>query len=169
VDGADAEAAGTPAGGADRGVCVWLTGRHGAGKTTVGRLVADELRERGIPHLLLDEEDPGVRVHLQLDDAGTPLPAIAWLAVLFAERGVVVLVSVDAPGRAARDDVRGVISRFVEVYVDAPPDVCAQRRGKVASYEEPFVPELRVPSHDRSPAASAAQVVSYLEQEGLLA
>jgi adenylylsulfate kinase len=89
--------------------------------------------------------------------------------VLFAERGVIALVTVDAPGRAARDDVRGSIARFVEVYVDAPPEVCGERRGKVASYEEPFVPELRVPSHDRSPAASAAQVVSYLEQVGLLA
>jgi adenylylsulfate kinase len=169
VNGADVEAAGTSADDGDGGVCVWLTGRHGAGKSTVGRLVADELRERGIPHILLDEDEPGVRVHLQRDDAGTPLPAIAWLAVLFAERGVIALVTVDAPGRAARDDVRGSIARFVEVYVDAPPEVCGERRGKVASYEEPFVPELRVPSHDRSPAASAAQVVSYLEQVGLLA
>jgi adenylylsulfate kinase len=155
--------------GTDRGACVWFTGRHGAGKTTVARLVADELLERGVPSVLLDEDEPGVRVHLQRDDAGTPLPAIAWLAVLFAERGVIALVSADAPGRAARDDVRGSVARFVEIYVDSPPEVCGQRRGKIASYEEPFAPELRVPSHDRSPAASAAQVVSYLEQAGLLA
>jgi len=134
----------------------------------VGRLVAEEVAERGIPHVLLDEEDPGVAVHLQRDDAGTPLPAIAWLAVLFAERGVVAIVSADAPGRQARDDVRGAVDRFVEVYVDAPPDVCAERRGRVAAYEEPFSPELRVPTHDRSPAASAAQVTSYLERQGLL-
>ena len=151
------------------GACVWLTGRRGSGKTTVGRLVANELGERGVPHVLLDEDEPGVRVHLQTDEAGTPLPAIAWLAVLFSERGVVAIVSADAPGRAARDDMRGSVDRFVEVYVDAPAEVCRERRGKVWTYEEPYAPELRVPSHDRSPAASAAQVVSYLEEQGLLA
>ena len=94
------------------GVCVWLTGRRGSGKTTVGRLVANELGERGVPHVLLDEDEPGVRVHLQTDEAGTPLPAIAWLAVLFSERGVVAIVSADAPGRAARDDMRGSVDRL---------------------------------------------------------
>jgi len=49
--------------------------------------VAQELGTRGVPHVLLDEEEPGVLVHLQRDDAGTPLPAVAWLAVMFAEIG----------------------------------------------------------------------------------
>jgi adenylylsulfate kinase len=156
------------AGASLAGPCVWLTGRRGSGKTTVGRLVTDELRGRGRAAVFLDGDEPGVRVHLQRDDAGTPLPAIAWLATLFAEGGVTTVVSVDAPGRAARDDVRGSVARFVEVFVDAPADVCARRCGKVDAYEEPYDPELRVPTHDRSPAASAAQVVSYLEQQGLL-
>jgi adenylylsulfate kinase len=150
------------------GACVWLTGRRGAGRTTVGRLVAQELAARGVPSVLLDEAEPGVLTHLQRDEAGTTLPAVAWLAVLFAERGVVSVVTVDAPGRGARDDVRATVARFVEVYVDAPAEVCAQRCGKVAAYEEPFAAELRVPTHDRSPAASAAQVVSHLETIGLL-
>ena len=151
------------------GACVWLTGRRGAGKTTVGRLVAEELARRGVPHVLLDDSDPAVAEHLRRDDAGTPLPAIAWLSVLFADRGVIALVTADAPGRGARDDVRAGVNRFVEVYVDAPAEVCAERRGKVWSYEEPFTPELRVPTHGRTPDASAAQVISYLEREGLVA
>jgi adenylylsulfate kinase-like enzyme len=150
------------------GACVWLTGRRGAGRTTVGRLVAQELEQRGVPNVLLDEDETGVLVHLQRDAAGTPLPAVAWLAVLLAERGVVAVVTVDAPGRAARDDVRASVERFVEVHVDAPAEVCAERRGKVGAYEEPFAAELHVPTHDRSPAASAAQVISYLEQQGLV-
>ena len=154
---------------AARGACVWLTGRRGSGKTTVGRLVTDELRGQGRYAVLLDADEPGIRVHLQRDAAGSPLPAVAWLATVLAEGGVTAVVTVDAPGRAARDDVRGSVDRFVEVHVDAPAEVCAKRCGKVDAYEEPFAPELRVPTHDRSPAASAAQVVSYLEQEGLLA
>jgi adenylylsulfate kinase-like enzyme len=150
------------------GACVWLTGRRGAGRTTVGRLVASELDERDVPNVLLDENDTGVLEHLRLDAAGTPLPAVAWLAALFAQRGVIAIVTVDAPGRAARDDVRAMVERFVEVHVDTPAEVCAERRGKIGAYEEPFAAELRVPTHDRSPAASAAQVISYLESSGIL-
>ena len=148
--------------------CIWLTGRRGAGKSTVGRLVAEELETRGVPNVLLDEDEPGVREHLRRDDAGTPLPAVAWLAAMFAARGVLAIVTVDAPGRDARDDVRGSVDRFIEVYVDAPTDVCAERRGRIPAYEEPYAPDLRVPTHDRAPAASAAQVVSHLEQQGLV-
>jgi adenylylsulfate kinase-like enzyme len=150
------------------GACVWLTGRRGAGKTTVGQLVAQELQQRGVAHVLLDENDTEMLAHLQRDAAGTPLPAVAWLAALFAERGVIAVVTVDAPGRDARDDVRVSVERFVEVYVDAPAEVCVERRGRIGAYEEPFAAELRVPTHDRSPAASAAQVISYLEQQGFL-
>ena len=65
--------------------------------------------------------------------------------------------------------MRAGVNRFVEVYVDAPAEVCAERRGKVWTYEEPFAPELRVPTHGRTPDASAAQVISHLEREGLVA
>ena len=150
------------------GACVWLTGRRGSGKSSVGRIVAEELAWRGAHAVLLDDDDPDLREHLARDDAGSQLPAVAWLSTLLAGHGVIaVVVSASMPGRAARDDVRAGIDRFVEVHVDAPVDVCIARAGKTDAYEEPYAPEVRVPTHDRTALAGAAQVVSYLETVGI--
>jgi len=73
-----------------------------------------------------------------------------------------VVVSADLSTRAERDDLRSALGRFAEVFVD--------RAGlRDDEYEEPFAPELRVPTHDRDARASIAQVVSWLEDSGLLA
>jgi adenylylsulfate kinase-like enzyme len=138
------------------GCCVWLTGRRGAGKTTVARAVAAQLRRRGAPVAVVDEAE--VREHLGGAD---PLDALLWVARLVMGAGAVAVVAVDQPRRATRDELRATMPGFVEVFVDAGPADDA--------YEEPYAPELRVPTADRSPEASAAQVVSWLEGHGLVA
>ncbi len=137
------------------GWCVWLTGRAGAGKTTVATAVLEQLRSRGAPVALVDE--PEVGAHL---DDGDRLGALAWVISILADAGVVALVAADEPHQAAREEVRAATPGFVEVFVDAGagPD----------EYEEPYAPELRVPTRGRSPEASAAQVVSWLEDHGAL-
>jgi adenylylsulfate kinase-like enzyme len=134
---------------------VWLTGRRGAGKTTVARAVAAQLRRRGTPVAVVDESE--VREHLGDVD---PLDALLWVARLVMGAGAVALVAVNQPRRATREELRVTVPGFVEVFVDA---------GSGADdYEEPYAPELRVPTGDRSPEASAAQVVSWLEDHGLV-
>jgi adenylylsulfate kinase-like enzyme len=137
------------------GCCVWLTGRRGAGKTTVARAVAAQLRRRGAPVAVVDESE--VREHLGGTD---PLDGLLWVARLVMGAGAIAVVAVDQPRRASREELRVTVPGFVEVFVDAGPgpDV----------YEEPYAPELRVPTGDRSPEASAAQVVSWLEDQGLV-
>jgi adenylylsulfate kinase len=142
---------------ATAGACVWLTGQRGAGKSTVARAVADELRRRGRAAIVLD--DPDAREHLRADD---PIASVAWLAGVLADCGVVAVVALDAPARAMRDRARGAIGPFVEVFVDNGG------RGDASGYEEPFAAELRVPTHDRDATASAAQVISWLERRGLM-
>ncbi len=136
------------------GACVWLTGRSGAGKTTVAIAVVDELRRRGAPVALIDAAD--VSAHLSTAE---PIDALGWLARLFTTTGAIVVVAADDPRRAARDRVRAEVPGFVEIFVD----------GGAARdhYEEPIAPELRVPTHDRSVEASSAQVVSWLERAGI--
>ena len=73
---------------------------------------------------------------------------------------------------------------FIEIFVDTPLEVCEARdpkglykrarageipefTGVSDPYEPPVVPEVRVATEDREPAASAAQVISYLEDAGL--
>ena len=80
------------------GACVWLTGRTGAGKTTVAAAVVDELRRRGAQVVLVDA--PEVDAHLS---AVEPIDALGWLARLFTTSGAIVVIAADDPRRAARD------------------------------------------------------------------
>jgi adenylylsulfate kinase len=137
------------------GCCVWLTGRRGAGKTTVARAVAAQLRRRGAPVAVVDDEE--VREHLG-DVEG--LDALLWVTRLVMGAGAVAVVAVDQPRRMTREELRVTMPGFIEVFVDAGPGP--------GDYEEPYAPELRVPTADRSPEASAAQVVSWLEDHGLV-
>ena len=135
--------------------CLWFTGRAGSGKTTVAAAVTEELRRRGCPVAFVDA--PDARAFLSGDD---PLAALLWLARLLGDAGVVAVVAVDEPRRAVRDRVRATIPEFAEIYVDGGPGA--------DDYEEPYAPDLRVPTHDRAPGASAAQVVSWLEDRGVV-
>lgn len=139
-----------------RGWCVWLTGRVGAGKTTVATAVLEQLQSRGAPVALIDEPDVGA--HLDRDDR---LGALVWVISMLTDAGVVALVAADEPDQSAREQARAALPGFVEVFVDAG--------AAAGGYEEPYAPELRVPTRGRSPEASAAQVVSWLEDHGALA
>jgi adenylylsulfate kinase-like enzyme len=136
------------------GACVWLTGRPGSGKTTIAVAVVEELRRRGVPVALLDE--PDARAHLSAED---PVDALGWAARLLTSTGAVVVAAADVPRRAARDRLRTDLVGFVEVFVDGGPGD--------DGYQEPVAPELRVPTRDRSPEASVALVLSWLERNVL--
>jgi adenylylsulfate kinase-like enzyme len=134
--------------------CLWLTGRAGTGKSTIARAVAEELGRAGVPMVLVDDE---ARLHL----AEGPGPMV-WLAQTLNDAGVTAIVAADLTAREDRDAVREAVGHFVEVFVDGGEAV------DDGEYEEPFAPELRVPTHDRGPSASIALVMSWLEHEGVL-
>jgi adenylylsulfate kinase len=134
----------------------------GAGKSEIGRLVEGALRERGHPVALLDEAD--LDRHLARGPADGGLASLVWLVQLLCVNGVDVIVTVDTPRRTDRDRLRSALAGFAEVFVDAPPEVCAARGApNDAAYEAPIAPELRIPTGDRDARASAAQLLSYLD------
>jgi adenylylsulfate kinase-like enzyme len=110
---------------------VWLTGVPGSGKTTVARLLRDELTSRDVSTLLLDHDNPTSE-----DDAF--YASIAEVARLAFLSGSVVILAATAPKRVHRDRVRASVGSFVEVLLirehelgeDDPP------------YEDPEGPEL---------------------------
>jgi adenylylsulfate kinase len=174
--------------GADTGFCLWFTGLSGSGKSTIAGAVAVELRRRGHRVELLDGDE--VRENLSAGlgfskaDRDTNIRRIGWVAALLARNGVVAVTAAISPYRAVRDEVRGKVDRFVEVFVDTPIEVCEERdvkglysrarageipefTGVSDPYEPPLAPEVRVATHDRDASASAAHVVDYLEHVGL--
>ena len=142
-------------------VCVLFTGRSGSGKQTIGHGVADELRRRDRACAVLDA--PGVVRNLQ-----PGADSLVWCCGLLVTSGATALVTAPIPTRAAREHLRDALPVLVEVFLDAPAELCAQRAGRADhTYEEPYAPDLRVPTHDRDPAASIAQTVSFLEERGV--
>ena len=168
------------------GLCVWLTGLSGSGKSTIGRLAAGQLRDLGHRVEVLDGDD--VRQNLcaglgfSREDRDVNVRRIAWVADLLSRNGVVTFVAAVSPYRATRDEGRARMGeRFVEVYVRASVDECERRdvkglyerarAGEIQAftgvsdpYEEPLAAELTLETESESPAESARRLVEYVEQ-----
>jgi 3',5'-nucleoside bisphosphate phosphatase len=173
-----------PARGGD-GLCVWLTGLSGSGKSTIARIAAGELRDRGRRVEVLDGDD--VRQNLcaglgfSREDRDINVRRIAWVANLLSRNGVVTFVAAVSPFRAARDQARASMGeRFLEVYVRASVEECERRdvkglyekarageiegfTGVSDPYEEPLSPELLVDSEQESPQESADRLLALVE------
>ncbi len=171
------------------GLCLWLTGLSGSGKSTIGRLAAGQLRDRGHRVEVLDGDD--VRQNLcaglgfSRADRDENVRRIAFVADLLSRNGVVVFVAAVSPFRAARDAARGRMgARFVEVYVEASVEECERRdvkglysrarageipgfTGVSDPYEEPLQAELKIETEAETPEASAARLVKLVEARAL--
>lgn len=114
-----------------KGVTIWFTGLSGAGKTTISREVEARLRAQGYKVEVLDGDV--VRTHLTKglgytkEDRDENIRRIGFVAHLLTRNGVIVIVSAISPYRAIREEIRAKIGNFVEVYVNAPLEVCEAR------------------------------------------
>ncbi|MBD2729720.1 adenylyl-sulfate kinase [Nostoc sp. FACHB-892] len=170
-----------------RGVTVWFTGLSGAGKTTISREVEKELRKQGYKVEVLDGDL--IRQHLtkglgfSREDRDENIRRIGFVAKLLTRNDVIVLVSAISPYRDIRKEVQHYIGDFVEVYVNAPLQVCEHRdvKGlykKVRSgeikhftgiddpYEMPLCPEVECKTEREEVSESAAKVLKELEELG---
>jgi adenylylsulfate kinase len=172
-----------------RGFTVWFTGLSGAGKTTIAEIVEKEIRDRNRRVEVLDGDI--VRTNLSKglgfsrEDRIVNVLRIGFVANLLTRNGVAVLVSAISPYKEARDQVRRRTIDFVEVFVDAPLEVCAERdvkglykkafSGEIADftgvsdpYEPPAAPDLVLKTAEESPEESARRVIEKLEFYGYL-
>ncbi|NJK89688.1 MAG: adenylyl-sulfate kinase [Myxococcales bacterium] len=152
-----------------RGATIWLTGLPGSGKSTLAAGVEQRLVSQGQPAYRLDGDAlrAGLNRDLGFDEAGRNenLRRVAEVARLFADAGLVAIVSAISPLRAHRDLARSLHHAsgllFMEVFVDTPIEVCEARdpkghyamarAGELAGftgvggvYERPDAAELRL-------------------------
>ena len=121
-----------------RGATVWFTGLPASGKSTVAAAVEAELIRVSRAAYRLDGDNlrHGVCGDLGFtaEDRDRNVRRTAEVARLFADAGVIALVSVVSPYAAARAFARELHERdglrFIEVFVNTPIEVCEERDPK---------------------------------------
>ena len=115
---------------------VWLTGLPGSGKSTIADAAERRLHAMGIHTYVLDGDN--VRTGLNKDLGFTPedraenVRRVAEASKLMLDAGLVVLVALVSPFRSDRRAAREIFDAgdFLEVYVDTPVEICAERDPK---------------------------------------
>jgi adenylyl-sulfate kinase len=172
-----------------RGVTIWLTGLSGAGKTSIAIPLTEALRERGYKAERLDGDV--VRKSLTRDlgfskeDRDMNIERVTFVAKLLTRNNVIVPCAFISPYRAERARAREEIGEFIEVYVECPVEVCAQRdikglyakayAGEIPNftgvsdpYEPPENPEVAVHTANETVEESVAKILTYLEDNGYI-
>ena len=168
------------------GCVLWLTGLSGAGKSTIATELERALFNLGRHVYVLDGDN--IRHGLGSDLGFSPkdrtenIRRVGEVAKLFADAGVICITAFISPYRADRDMVRKIMprDRFIEVFVNAPLDICEQRdpkglyakarakqikefTGISAPYEVPANPEVELRTDQLSVIESVAKILDYLQ------
>lgn len=170
------------------GATIWLTGLPASGKSTLAVALERHLVANGRPAYLLDGDNlrHGLNAGLgfSAEDRAENVRRVGEVAKLFADAGLVALVSLVSPFRAGRDAARAAHAEagipFLEVWVDTSVEECARRdpkglyararegtlpglTGVGAPYEAPLTPEVVVHGATESVDESLPRVLAALD------
>lgn len=171
-----------------RGGVIWMTGLSGSGKSTLARALSRALFEKGVNAYVLDGDNLRHGLNSDLgfspDDRAENMRRVAEVARLMRDAGIVVISALISPYREARAFARSLLpDDFIEVFIDAPIEVCIERdvkglyarakadnianfTGVSAPYEVPDAPELHVKTHQLNEADALEMIVDYLRTRG---
>jgi adenylyl-sulfate kinase len=167
-----------------RATLIWFTGLSGSGKSTLAVQMEALLHGQGFKTYLLDGDNIrfGLNKDLPFTDEGRNenIRRIGEVSKLFLDSGLIVLSAFISPFQADREQVKNIVgpANFIEVFVDAPLEVCEQRdvkglykkarAGEVKNftgidspYEAPSKPDVHIPTHQLSIEQSMEKLLSY--------
>jgi len=192
-----------------KGCVIWFTGLSACGKSTVANLIDHKLHSLGIHSFVLDGDNirhglnagPGMLkerhgedfaqrfgLGFSAQDREENIRRIGAVAKLFSEAGIVAITAFISPYRVDRDRVRASLPAgdFIEIFVDAPLEVCEARDPKGLykkarlgelkgftgiddPYEPPLRPELVLNAETKSAETLSDEVLAYLRSAGIIA
>jgi adenylyl-sulfate kinase len=167
------------------GCVVWLTGLSASGKSTIATELERVLLSQGKPAYVLDGDKTRLGLCSDLgfspEDRKENIRRMGEVARLFGDAGIICISAFISPYRADRDRARRIVppGKFIEVYVNAPLEVCEQRdpkglyararsgelkefTGISAPYEPPLNPELELRTDKLSVAECVAAILERL-------
>lgn len=170
---------------------VWLTGLSGSGKSTIANALEKKLFENGNKTYLLDgdnirhglNKDLGFDEHSRVEN----IRRIGEVARLFVDSGHIIITAFISPFLNDRYMARNLVAygEFIEVFVDAPLEVCEKRdpkglyekarKGAIkdftgidSPYEKPLNPELHVKSDVTSVEEICSIILTYLVENNYI-
>jgi adenylyl-sulfate kinase len=172
-----------------KGFTLWLTGMSGAGKSTIAEQLMAAFHAEQAKVELLDGDI--VRTNLSQglgfsrEDRDTNVRRIGFVSELLSRNGVIVVVAAISPYRATREEVKGNIENFVEVYMACPVEVLASRdvkglykkalageltnfTGVSDPYEPPENPDVVIHSDKETLSESVDKIWRELERRELI-
>lgn len=162
-----------------KAVVVWLTGLSGSGKSTLAEALERLMYDQGLATQLLDGDNIRAGINNNLgfspEDRQENIRRIAEVSKLFVQAGIITICSFVSPTRAIRETAQRIIGErdFLEVYVNAPLEVCEARdvkglykkarageikqfTGIDAPYEAPEAPFMEIRT-DQEPLKASAE------------
>ncbi|MGD0516432.1 MAG: adenylyl-sulfate kinase [Thermoguttaceae bacterium] len=191
-----------------RGCVIWFTGLSACGKSTVANLIDHKLHSLGLHSFVLDGDNirhglnaaPGMLkprhgeefakrfgLGFSAQDREENIRRIGAVAKLFSDAGIIAITAFISPYRVDRDRVRSLLAEgdFIEIFVDAPLEVCEARDpkglykkarlGEVKGftgiddpYEPPLKAEMVLDAGSKSAETLAEDVLAYLKSRKIL-
>jgi len=174
------------------GWAVWITGLPGSGKSSIAKELQRRLLRFGVESRILSSDELRKRI--------TPAPkyteeerdfvyeTLASIARNLTDEGINVIIDATGNRRRYRERPRREISRFAEIYVKCPLELCIEREkrriefshaprgiyekafarsstvpGVGARYEEPLNPEVILDSKELSARECAGKILQELQ------
>lgn len=168
-----------------RGKVLWFTGLSGSGKSTIAEHLERKLYNEGFFPQVLDGDNirSGINNNLgfSLEDRNENIRRIAEIAKLYLHSGIITLNSFISPTKEIRSFVQSIVGAddFIEIYVNAPLEVCEQRdvkglyqkarQGEIkgftgidSPYEAPENPALEIRTHETSIEEAVEKVYQFI-------
>jgi len=170
---------------------LWYTGLSGSGKSTLANKVEEKMFDMGLHTYILDGDNVRMGLNKGLgfsdEDRKENIRRIGEVSKLFVDAGIIVSTAFISPFRSDRDMVRSIVKpeEFLEIYIDAPLDVCEKRdpkglykkarageikqfTGIDSPYEAPDKAEIVVKTGDFSLEECADQVINWLQEHNYI-
>lgn len=176
-----------------KGCTIWMTGFPSSGKSTLAFTLEHALVQRNRLTYVLDGDNVrhGLNKNLgfSAEDREENIRRIGEVAKLFADAGFITITSFISPYRKDREIARTMHDEaglfFMEIFVDAPIEICEQRdpkglykkarSGEIKGftgiddpYEPPENPELVIKTGELTPQEGAMKLLGYLVEKGYL-